>query len=163
MESWDIESSSTIKRLGEVGMSLKVLRVLVLFIFSATSYAKEAPKEMKEFNKTCPAPSLCKQIQKDVEACKSKKRCEAFLSSYQKLLPEYDCQRKFDHTSTKDYIVPAIWLCENHEELLGFLSKMKSVNARKIFGSPALRNSLDGALVEEYFSRSLKVEKNLKK
>ena len=148
----------------EQEMNLRIFYSLVLFGLSVTAYAKLAPKEMKEFNKACPAPELCEQITKDMDICKSKsKGCEAFLSNYKKLLLEYDCQRKFDHTPRVDYLVPAIWLCENHGVLIGYLSKMKSANARKIFGSSALRNSLDGALAEEYFNMSLKVEKSLKK
>ncbi len=144
-------------------MSFKLIIMIILFLASTISYAKESDKGTKVFNKTCPAPSLCKQIQKELEECKMKKNCEAFLSSYQKLLPEYDCQRKFDHTPTKDYIVPAIWLCENHAELLEHLSKINSKKAQKIFGSSALRNSLDGDLAEQYLQKSLKVEKTLKK
>jgi hypothetical protein len=144
-------------------MNFKVVLLSGLLTFSATSFSAEAPKDMKEFNKTCPAPTLCKQIQQEMETCKTKKSCEAFLTSYKKLLPQYDCQRPFDRTATKNYIVPAIWLCEDHEELLGFLSKMKSKNAQKLFGSSALRSSLDGELAENYKKKSLAVGKKLKK
>lgn len=125
-------------------------------LLAAFGYAREAPPGMRVFNRSCPAPLLCSRMNDEMETCRSSgKRCASFLSDYRKLLPEYDCQRPFDHTPAKDYIVPAVWLCERNEDYVQFLSKMKSKEARRLFGSPELRNSLDGALAEDYYDASL--------
>lgn len=141
-------------------MILLLELILYGLLLASVVAAKEAPHGMKVFNKNCPAPVLCKKVSEDMELCKSKKKnCDSFLSNYWKLLPEYDCQRPFDHTPKVDYIVPAVWLCGNDEELLRFLSKMKSPGALKLFGSDELRNSLDGDLAEEYLDMSLAASK----
>jgi hypothetical protein len=138
---------------------MKILKVIALFVFSVAAFAKVAPSEMKEFNKTCPAPKLCETTFDSMEICrKAPKNCDAFLVNYGKLLPEYDCQRSFDRTKTTNYIVPAIWLCENHEEMLGFLSRLKTRKAQRLFGSSDLRKSLDGELAENYRKKSIEAE-----
>ena len=128
---------------------------LVMFALLSfpNAFAKKAPPTMKEFNKKCPAPELCKEMSRSMDGCQSGKKdaCSEFVNSYRKLLPEYDCQRSFDSTPTENYTVPAIWLCEDtHEKFLDFLSKMKAPNSVKLFGSQELRDTLDGHLAEEY-------------
>jgi hypothetical protein len=132
---------------------------LFLFPLGLGAFGKSAPPAMKEFNRRCPAPKRCDDLVRERDACKRKAGppCERFVVLFRELLPEYDCQRPFDHTPSEDYIVPAIWLCGgNFERSLDFLSKLRRKNARALFASQPLRVALDGDLAETYRALSLK-------
>lgn len=134
--------------------------VLLLVFVGQTATAKVAPATLDEFNKTCPTPKLCETLDKNLDACESgdQATCKIFVANYRKALPEYDCQRPFDVTPTEKYTVPAIWLCDGHEKFLNALAKMKSPEARKLYGSKALRASLDGALAEGHLRKSERID-----
>lgn len=90
-----------------------------------------------------------------------KQSCEDFVSTFRKLIPEYDCQREFDRTPTKNYIVPAIWLAgdielENHVRVL---ASLKLERARRLFGSPEFRKILDGYLAGEFLEVSETIQR----
>ena len=140
-------------------------KIALIFLYALICDAKVAPKGMTEFNKTCPTPKLCEKIYENLEDCKKgiKKQCDTFVNNYKKTLSFYDCQRSFDATSTEKYVVPASWLCESNEYFLNELSKMKSKKARTLYGSQALRDSLDGELAETHRAESEKVGKSSKK
>jgi hypothetical protein len=139
--------------------------LLLSFFLSFNIQAKPAPKNMKEFNKTCPTPKLCNELYSEKEACEKKDSgaCDRFVNVLRKALPEYDCQRDFDKSNGQKYIVPAIWLCDGHDSYLDALSKLKTKNAKKLYGSKLFRNALDGASAEEHLENSKKVEKTLKR
>ena len=141
---------------------MKLMTLTLSFLVSFHLFAKPAPAGMKEFNKKCPTPKMCTDLNEDMEACKKKSACAQFVVHYKAVLPEYDCQRSFDSTPKQEYVIPAIYLCENNEELLGFLAKLKTKEARILFGSQELRDTLDGSVAEEYMAKSIAVEKSLK-
>lgn len=142
-------------------------KIIWMSILFSTSFclAKVAPQEMKEFNKLCPTPLLCQTMYENLQQCEKgqKKECSLFIDNYKKALPEYDCQRSFDSTAKEKYIVPAIWLCETHEYFLNSLSKMKSLKAQRLYGSPELREVLDDYLAEEHRKKSIRVGQRLRK
>jgi len=143
---------------------------------ASVATADVAPQTMKEFNKTCPSKDLCPRIETSYQNCKkdhSSPACSDFVKQFKILLPIYDCQRPFDHTEGSDYIVPALWLCDGQrgdkkapyesEDYVRLLSKLKSKEARELFGSQEFRDTLDGAVAEEFGGLSRKVEKELKR
>jgi hypothetical protein len=113
---------------------------------------------------SCPAPAACQKFSTQEEACrgKSKKACRAFVKTFKKLLPKYDCQQPFDTVSTEKYFVPAAWLCDNYESALRLLSRTKTPEARALFGSEQLQKVLDGDMAKAYLEKSQKVAKQLK-
>lgn len=158
-------------------MKRKIRAFLIpLFMTASIANAEVAPLTMKEFNKTCPSKELCPKIEKSYQLCKkdrSSSVCAGFVKEFRQLLPIYDCQRPFDHTDGADYIVPAVWLCDGQrgdkkapyefEDYVRLLSKLKSKEARELFGSQEFRDVLDGAVAEEFGDLSRKVEKELKR
>lgn len=109
-------------------------------------------------NKTCPAPKLCDTLGETLDTCEQEKRqCSDFAQTVKKLLPKYDCQRPAD-AKTKTF-VPAIWLCGEYEDAVRFLSKLKTDEARKVFGSAQFRSSLENDMVEEFSDLSKRAEK----
>jgi len=140
-----------------------MIALFAVQISAINAMAKLAPEGMVEFNKKCPAPATCKSLSDLQDKCEAhlKDACKSFVATYKKLLPEYDCQREFDATPKEKYIVSAIWLCDNGERALGFLSKMETPEARKLFGSTALQDSLDGDAAERYLAKSRKLQKQL--
>jgi hypothetical protein len=113
---------------------------------------------------SCPAPAACQKFTTQEEQCKgkSKKACRAFVKTFKKLLPKYDCQHPFDTVSTEKYFVPAVWLCDNYESALKLLSRMKTPDAKAVFGSSQLQKVLDGDMAKFYMEKSQKVAKQLK-
>lgn len=144
-----------------------ILGYLVIVIVYNIAEAKVAPSTMKEFNKVCPAPKLCDEANGLLRECRRLKdeSCSKFLAKFRELLPDYDCQRPFDKTETKSYIVPALWLCDSRELFISALSEMPSDEAKMLFSSKEFRGALDGAghLAEEYLPKSIEVERALKK
>lgn len=134
-----------------------VVCLLLCSLWTLSVWAKPAPKDMKAFNKSCPAPAECSKMSEAQDRCADKRigACREFVRIYKKLLPEYDCQRPQDAQAEPKLIVPAIWLCENHESALEFLSHLNTRAARYLFHSEALRDSLDGDLAERYKDLSL--------
>ncbi len=105
--------------------------------------------------KTCPAPKLCDVLGETLDSCEQDKRqCTEFVTSFEKLLPKYDCKNPKGKGN-----ISAILLCGEYEDALRFLSKMKSDDAKKVFGSPQVRAILDGDLKEEFSELSIKVGK----
>jgi hypothetical protein len=156
---------------------MKVFYILLLLLLLPSTIAADvAPKGMKEFNKRCPAPKLCPDLEKYYQQCKKQpdtEICKKFIETMKKLSPVYDCQRDFDRTDKASYIVPAIWICNEEkrredgnsylESYYDLLSKLRSSEAKEFFSSPLFRSTLDGALAEEYYHQSEELEKKLKK
>ena len=140
--------------------------IALLSLLSANLLASEAPSNMTQFNVKCPAPLLLPKLDAAYHECGHElagKNCDTFVSLFKQLLPEYDCQRSFDHSAEKDYIVPAVWLAgAAHEDYVHLLSTLKQHNARCLFGSAKFRATLDGALAEDYSDASKRVEHRLK-
>ncbi len=89
------------------------------------------------------------------------------MQTFKKLLPTYDCHRSIDIDS-----VPAVWLCEGQraddkhgelEDYVELLSQLKTQGSDGLFGSEEFRQILDGALAEDYYDKSVKVERKMKK
>ncbi len=118
---------------------------------------------LAEYNVKCPAPKICQNLYDSLRDCKkgNEIRCNQFIKLYKKAIPKYDCQPK-DAKSSDEYVVPAIWICDNHEYLLNSLSKLKSPQAKKLYGSSKLRSTLDGDLAEQHLKKSKLAEKYLK-
>ena len=135
----------------------------LLLALAASAWAAKAPPEMTHFNETCPAPKACEDLARTSKACKSKGDCKPFVETMKALAPEYDCQRPFDKTPTDNYIVPALWLCEDgaRHASLKLLSGLKSPEARRFFASEGFRGVLDGESAALYFDRSRALERRL--
>ena len=153
----------------------KLITILIALLFPHIIGAEIAPKGMTEFNKTCPAQQLCPDLERYYQSCNKKPNtdiCIKFINILKKLSPIYDCQRPFDKTENTNYIVPAIWLCGESrrddgasydESYYGLLSRLKLKEAKEYFASPLFRSVLDGHMAEEYYDRSERLEKILKK
>jgi hypothetical protein len=148
---------------------VRLAAVLALF-GTLAAYAAEAPLGMREFNVKCPAPKLLPQLDAAYHECNNgfvNGSCERFVETFSQLAPEYDCQRSFDATPDKKYVVPAIWLAGDGalEDYIGLLARMasgkdkmfndksftkSSAAARKLFTSKAFAHVLDGHMAEEY-------------
>ncbi len=92
--------------------------LLPLLLLPIIVTADIAPKGMKEFNKRCPATKLCPDLEKYYQQCKKQPDtavCREFIETMKELSPVYDCQRDFDRTNEVNYIVPAIWICNEKE------------------------------------------------
>jgi hypothetical protein len=142
--------------------------VIVILLTSVFGIAKEAPKGMTEFNVTCPAGELCPLLELSFDSCKSSKKeqvCSIFVEIFKNLVDDYDCQRPFDNTPTKNYIVPAVWLCGSSElwDYVELLSNLEYPDAQDFFASSEFRSILDGALGQRFREQSRKTEKMLKR
>lgn len=154
------------------------LFVLVI-TFAGPASALEAPRDMSQFNVTCPAHKLLPVLDAAYHECNKgfvNGSCERFVETFKQLTPEYDCQRSFDATSETNYIVPAVWLAGNGalEDYIALLARMTNrkdkmfsdqwfrkatTEARRLFGSKAFQNMLDGSMAEEYLPLSKRLEK----
>jgi hypothetical protein len=163
--------------------NLKAVTIILILAASVPLLASEAPRDMRQFNVTCPARKLLPILDTAYHDCNNgfvNGSCEEFVKTFRQLLPEYDCQRPFDATPTQNYIVPAIWLAGDGalEDYVRLLSRMSSSKdklftdklfqkatdeAKKLFGSKEFRNILDGHLAETYRPLSIKVESELKR
>ena len=127
-----------------------------------------------QFNVECPARRLCPDLDKYYQTCSrthASEACDSFVKIFRQLVPKYDCQRSFDHTPTKDYTVPAVWVCGEilaargerpiFEESIKLLQELRSNDARSFFGSADFRSILDGELAETYPGTSLQAEKDM--
>jgi hypothetical protein len=164
-------------------MNLTLLLASAMMIPCATAFAVEAPPGMSQFNVTCPTSKVLPVMDRAYHECSNgfvNGSCETFIESFRQLIPEYDCQRPFDATQTKNYIVPAVWLAgdgalEDYVRLLSRLSSTKDktltpkyfskaiMSARELFGSKQFQRVLDGAMAEKYLPISRSVEKQLAK
>ena len=153
-------------------MSMSKLSKVVVCCVSAamiasTAVADEAPPGMTKFNVDSPAPRLCKILEASYLGCLKglTHSCETFIDAYWQATPKYDCQRPFDATPTRKYIVPAVWLCGSAEgeQYVNLVARLKTPPAQRLFASLEFRRTLDGALAEEFLDRSLKLEKRMKK
>ena len=105
--------------------------------------------------KSCPMPHLRDKIVIAYDDClknpydMDKER--TFVNLFEKSLHRYDCRRSYDYKP-----VPAWWLCayEETDKWLRLLSQMKSLEAKKLFGSSLFRSTLDGEYAEEYYEKS---------
>lgn len=150
------------------------------------SIGAEAPEGMKRFNVHCPAKAIAPALDHAYHECnngmlrRGYDACGEFMNSFKKLLPDYDCQRPFDATSSKNYIVPAIWMVGDGEleDYLKLLARMalgkdrmfsqpeymETVKtARELFISQEFRAVLDGESGEIYGPLSDQVEAKMKK
>jgi len=163
--------------------NLKAVAIILILVASVPVLGKEAPRDMRQFNVSCPAPKLLPVLDAAYHECHNgyvNGSCERFVETFRQLLPEYDCQRPFDATPTQNYIVPAIWLAGDGalEDYVRLLSRMSSSKdklftdklyqkatdeAKKLFGSKEFRNILDGHLAETYRPLSIKVESELRR
>ena len=153
---------------------------LLLALLTQTALAVEAPEGMTQFNSTCPAPKLLPVLDAAYHECNKgfvNGSCERFVETFKQLTPEYDCQRSFDATAGKNYVVPAVWLAgsgalEDYIALLARLSSPKDklfsgkwfisarTDARELFGSKAFQRVLDGHMAERYLPLSRRLERN---
>jgi hypothetical protein len=145
---------------------MRNILVLACLLLSPTAVlASEAPSGMTQFNVMCPAQRLLSELDAAFHECGHElggKSCSTFVSLFRQLLPEFDCQRPFDHSPSKDYVVPAVWLAgAAHEDFVHLLSTLQLPAARCLFGSAAFRATLDGALAEDYSDKSRRVERAL--
>jgi len=151
-------------------------------VLGASAVGKEAPPGQTRFNVTCPAPRLLPVLDRAYHDCNHgfmDGSCEAFVESFRKLAPEYDCQRSFDATPSRNYIVPAVWLAGNGalEDYINLMYRLASSDSPKgkmfseqlfrkatnaaeaFFGSEDFRRVLDGDLAEQYLPLSRAVER----
>jgi len=137
--------------------------ICLLFPLSLNALGYEATSDMNKFNVTCPAKELCPKFERQYQSCKDNPHSEAclnYIAIFKKLVPRYDCQRPFDHTPTKDYIVPAFWLCDEEKswDYIELLSRLDIQEAQEFFASSDFRSILDGELAEGFYDMSLKKE-----
>ena len=115
---------------------------------------------MHRFNVLCPAPRLCRVLERDRRKCEAERQCDGFLSTLAQLLPTYDCQAGPGSPA----VAPAIRLCERttlFADSLETLAKLKSRKALRVLASAPLRNALDGYLAELYWEQSAFAERRL--
>ena len=141
-----------------------MMRLAVAATIMVTSVmAAEAPPGMTTFNRTCPAPKLLPELESAYGACVKQDAgaCDRFVNVFRQLLPEYDCQRRFDATPKVNYIVPAIWLAGEPalHRYFKLLSTLKAPKARELFASAEFRAVLDGEFAEMYREKSLAAAK----
>jgi hypothetical protein len=171
------------RRWGDRMINLKTVSIILVLVASVPLLASEAPRDMRQFNVTCPASKLLPFLDANYHECSNgfvNGSCEMFVDIFRELLPEYDCQRTCDSSPTKNYIVPAIWLAgdaalRDYIHLLWRMSSSKdkvftkedfyrtTEEAKRLFGSKEFRNILDGHLGETYRPLSIKVENELKR
>lgn len=137
------------------------MRLLILLsaFLPVLAAGEVAPPSMTEFNVSCPAQELLPKLRAAFLDCRTNSKsisCTEFVGLYRELVPVYDCQRPFDHTTEKDYVVPAIWLAvdSDHELYIELLSRIPSAEAKCLFASAELRKTLDGHLAEMYGAES---------
>lgn len=148
-------------------MKAYAIALFLVISLTLTAFAAEAPKNMKEFNINCPAKDICHQFDKYYQLCKQNRdsdTCLRYIQLFKKLAPAYDCQRPFDHTPTKDYIVPAFWLCNEEKswDYIDLLSKLTLSDAQKFFSSSQFRSILDGETAEGFYDLSIQRAEILK-
>lgn len=113
----------------------------------------------------CPMPGLELQINKAYDEYmanpKDEQKLKALVGLLRDSMDDYDCLREYDFEPA----VPAWWLCkdENAEKWFDFLATSESKEAKELLGSELFRKTLDGYFAEEYYDRSLEVEKQLQK
>lgn len=139
-----------------VGTSRLVLTATVIVAgLAATSAADSA-------NIACPANKVLPELDANYHECShgfENGSCQRFVQLLKTLLPKFDCQRSFDTSP-----VPAVWLANDaaFEDYVNLLSRLKDKDAKQLFASAAFRDTLDGAMAEEYGPLSRKAEKELK-
>ena len=139
-------------------------RALTSFmVLSAASLLSPYLAAAEPTNALCPSTKLAPELDANYHECShgfQNGSCEKFVHTFKELLPRYDCQRSFDTEP-----VPAVWLVNSaaHEDYVRFLSRMKQLEARRLFASPEFRATLDGALAEDYGPLSLKAQRALSK
>jgi hypothetical protein len=163
--------------------NVQTVAVVLIVTFSIPLFAAEAPREIQQFNVICPAAKLLPVVDAAYNACNNgyvDGSCEKFVEVMRQLLPAYDCQRPFDASPTENYGVPAIWLAGNGamEDYIRLLLRMASpddkmfsdplfekaaTEARKLFGSKAFQNVLDGELAEDFRPLSEEIESELQR
>jgi hypothetical protein len=133
---------------------MKKLALLLYISFNLHNYAIAASDKSKDAIKKCPAPEICDILYSSVEKCEKgdQKKCLEFVDNYKKSLPKYDCQQN-------KYNVPAIHICSGWDRYLDILSKLNLKKAKRLYGSEALRNTLDGSTAEEHLKKSKMVGK----
>jgi len=154
------------------------VRILMLIGFSLclgiAANGNKAVSAPVQFNVECPAKRLCPDLEKYYQTCSrthASEECDTFVKIFRQLVPKYDCQRSFDHTPTKDYTVPAVWVCKEilaargerpiFVESIKLLQELRSNDARSFFASADFRSVLDGELAETYIGPSVRAEKDM--
>jgi hypothetical protein len=121
----------------------------------------------------CPKPEYFLRVNDAYRDCLkdpgNKSKANGFVELLEKLMYRYDCRRNYDSEP-----IPAWWLCgegsdyqkvssrEDPDKWFSLLSKLKTLKARKLFGSKLFRSTLDGEIAEIYFEASENAEKQLK-
>ena len=152
-----------------VNVMKSYIMLLLLIVPTLTlAFSEEAPKDMIKFNITCPAKELCPLLDQAFENCYTTKKeevCSIYIQIFKMLVDNYDCQRSFDNTPTKKYIVPAYWICDASKSLayIELLSKLELPEAQKFFASSEFRSILDGETAEGFIDLSLERERKLKR
>src|SRR6266513_3996354 len=129
--------------------------------------ASEARRSMTRFNVQCPYQRSKTILEESFSSCTGGDHaaCDRFLDTFKALTVTSDCQRPFDATLTKKYIVPALWLAgdEKLERYVTLVANLKTPKARALLASREYRCVLDGYIAEMYREESLKAEKELSK
>jgi len=149
-------------------MKSYILFLLLIIPTLTLAFSEEAPKDMTKFNITCPAKELCPLLDQAFESCYTTKKeevCSIYIQIFKKLVDNYDCQRSFDNTPTKKYIVPAYWICDASKSwaYIELLSKLELPEAQEFFASSEFRSILDGEIAEGFIDLSLERERKLKR
>jgi hypothetical protein len=144
------------------------------FCLGIAANGNKAVSAPGQFNVECPAKRLCPDLEKYYQSCSrthESEACDSFVKTFRQLAPEYDCQRPVDHTPTKDYTVPAVYLCKEVlaagqgapgiYEYIKLLKKLRSNDARSFFASADFRSVLDGEVAEAYSEPSFQAEKDM--
>ena len=134
-------------------MKKRYIRILLIFILISICTTGYSQTE----NANCPTPELCDEINAVYNQLLEKPGEPGlesiFLDKLKKSFYRYDCRAH------------AIWLCESlylHYEIwIEHLSKMKSIEARQLFGSELFRDILDGESYQNFFRMSEETEFNL--
>lgn len=132
-----------------------------------------SPRRSDRAIETCPKPEMFLKVNKAYQAClknpDDKFKASSFVGLLVKMMDKYDCRRKYDYKP-----IPAWWLCgegydyrqvssqDDPEKWFNLLSKLKTHEARNLFGSELFRSTLDGAIAEDFIDASKEAEKKLK-
>jgi hypothetical protein len=99
----------------------------------------------------CPMPLLGQKINEAYDGCqsdaKNKEKALKFISLLEQSMHKYDCRRSFDYEP-----VPAWWLADGEDARKWFLllRDMDYPEAQILYGSPLFKETLDGAIAEEF-------------
>ena len=138
--------------------------------FLLSSFAVEAgpklpPPDMKKFDQKCPAPKLCRKLERLRDGCLlNQAECDSFVDVYDQMLSYSDCTGT-PPTEKNKQLVPAFWLCERLHMPLTYsaLQKVTSLKGQKLYGSQKFRDGLAGPVAGSHWGPSMALEAKLRK